>query len=255
MSPSSLESLIGTMSTHTWIFFSMVEASILLALNLNAFFFFFLFAKNAAVSAMLRWRCFVNLTGSQLAAMVLERQQRCLPLWKGFEPVISLHGPMHEQHQMYGQETSRGIWWSYQSNKVYVRRPWDWRILATIIRRCFVEGCRSVSHLLDDLDAPFILIHIPDSRLQNLPFLEQSTSWPSLYFRIHTIVSKNWKMKSFLVIFLAALCGAVGAFVPKSAFMPSQLAVTRNPSTITMAATERTYIMVWDERYVIPLSA
>lgn len=37
-------------STHTWIFFSIVDASILLALNLNAFFFFF--AKNAAASAM-----------------------------------------------------------------------------------------------------------------------------------------------------------------------------------------------------------
>ncbi len=40
--------------THTCTFFSTVEASILLALNLNAFFFFFLLAKNAAASAMVK---------------------------------------------------------------------------------------------------------------------------------------------------------------------------------------------------------
>jgi hypothetical protein len=51
-------------------------------------------------------------------------------------------------------------------------------------------------------------------------------------------------MKSFLVILVAALCGAVGAFAPRTTFMPNQLSVSRGSSMITMNAAERTYIMV-----------
>ena len=54
-------------------------------------------------------------------------------------------------------------------------------------------------------------------------------------------------MKSFLALLLVALCGTVGAFAPRSTFLPSQpLAVSRNggSSMITMNAAERTYIMV-----------
>jgi hypothetical protein len=42
------------MKTYTCTVVVTVEASILLALNLNAFFFFFLLAKKAAASAMVK---------------------------------------------------------------------------------------------------------------------------------------------------------------------------------------------------------
>lgn len=51
-------------------------------------------------------------------------------------------------------------------------------------------------------------------------------------------------MKSFLALLLAALCGSALSFVSKSAFLPTQVSVSRGSSMMTMNAAERTYIMV-----------
>lgn len=53
-------------------------------------------------------------------------------------------------------------------------------------------------------------------------------------------------MRSFLTVLVVACFSAVGAFAPRTSFMPShQLAgVSRGSSMMTMNAAERTYIMV-----------